>query len=163
MGEILNKRGVDEIEESLARLDQGHTDIKRRKHRGIFHPDHPGADHDQASRDLGEFEKLVAVHNRAPVEGHVVGPIGLGSGGNQKPVGGQAGDIARLGGDIDGLRIDEMRQPVQRVHVVARELMLKHVDLVIERHVQPCLEILGGDIILDPVRAAVKAALAPAG
>ena len=45
--------------------------------------------------------------------------------------------------------------------MVAVELMLKHIDLIIERFMQPRFKIVGLDFILDPIGAPVKAAFAP--
>src|SRR5262249_10617256 len=45
---------------------------------------------------------------------------------------------------------------------VAIELVLEYFDFVVEGHAQTRQEIAGFDFLLDAVRAAVKAALAPA-
>ncbi len=53
--------------------------------------------------------------------------------------------------------------PVHGVHGVAGELVLQHIDLMVERHVQARHQILGLDVLLDAVGAAVEAALPPTG
>ena len=53
--------------------------------------------------------------------------------------------------------------PSDGLHAVAGELVLQHLDLVVERHVQARHQVLGGDVLLHPIGAAVEAALAPAG
>ena len=53
--------------------------------------------------------------------------------------------------------------PQAVLHRVAAELVLQHLDFVVERLLQPRDQIDRADILLDPVGAAVEAALAPAG
>ena len=45
-------------------------------------------------------------------------------------------NIAGVGGDLDAVRIEEARRPECGLHRVTGELMLQHIDLVVERHVQ---------------------------
>ena len=163
MGEFLNERAVDEVEKAVARLDQGDAHVEGCEHRGIFDADDAGADHGEAARDAGQFEELVAVDDGGAVEGHIIGPVGAGAGGDQESVGGEAGGLARLGGHFDGLGASEPRQPVERVDMVAVELMFEHIDLVIERHMQARFEVLRLDVVLHPVGSAIEAAFAPAG
>ena len=64
---------------------------------------------------------------------------------------------------FDLMRADKAAFAGGGAHQIAAELMLEHLDLVIERLLQPHDQVLGGDVLLHPVGAAVKAALAPAG
>ncbi len=66
-------------------------------------------------------------------------------------------------GDLDAVRVEEARGADGGLHRIAGELVLQHIDLVVEGHVQACHQVLGGDVLLHPVGAAVEAALAPAG
>ena len=72
-------------------------------------------------------------------------------------------NIAGVGGDLDAMRIEEARGAECGLHRVAGELMLQHIDLVVERHVQTRHQVLGGDVLLHPIGTPVEAALAPAG
>lgn len=49
------------------------------------------------------------------------------------------------------------------LHAVAGELMLQHLDFMIERDEQTAAQIVGVDLLLDAIGTAVKTALAPAG
>ena len=60
------------------------------------------------------------------------------------------------------MRIGEARDAGEGLDPVAGELVLEHLDLVVERHAQPHAEVLALDVLLDPVGEAVEAALAPA-
>ena len=53
--------------------------------------------------------------------------------------------------------------PLNGLDTVAGELVLEHIDLVVEGHVQAHHQVVGGDVLLHAVGAAVEAALAPAG
>jgi hypothetical protein len=68
-----------------------------------------------------------------------------------------------LGQHLDMVRIEEAGHAGNGAHPVAGELMLQHIDLMIEGHVQPHHQVLGLDVLLDPVGAAVKPAFPPAG
>ena len=59
--------------------------------------------------------------------------------------------------------LDEFRPGMKAAHAVAHELVLQHLDFVVERLVQPLDQVAGGNILLDPIAPSVKAPLAPAG
>ena len=65
-------------------------------------------------------------------------------------------------GDADAMRIEEAGDAGDGAHAIAGELVLEHVDLMVERHAQPRAEILALDVLFDAVGEAVEAALAPA-
>ena len=67
--------------------------------------------------------------------------------------------------EVTSMRCGSRKRAVPMVvsHRIAGELVLQHIDLVVERHVQARHQVLGGDVLLHPVGAAVEAALAPAG
>ena len=60
------------------------------------------------------------------------------------------------------VRIEEAGHAGEGLHPVAGELVLQHLDLVVERHAQPGAEVLALDVLLDPIGEAVEPALAPA-
>src|SRR5690606_41215182 len=68
----------------------------------------------------------------------------------------------RLRRHLDMQGIDEARLSGDPVDLVSRKLMLQDLDLMVERKGEPPSQILGGDCLLGAVRAAIKAALAPA-
>ena len=49
------------------------------------------------------------------------------------------------------------------LHAVAIELVLENGNLVIERYQQSAAQVVGADVLLDPVGLAVEAPFAPAG
>src|SRR5690606_37564028 len=71
--------------------------------------------------------------------------------------------VAALARDLNGVGAEEAGVTGHPGHLVARELMLKHLDFVIERDVEPPPQILRRDVGLVAVGAAIEAALAPAG
>ena len=102
---------IHKIKKTIARLDQCHPHVKRRKHSRIFNPDHPGANDRQAARDGLHVEKFITVKNRGGVEWHPVGAKGFGSGTNQKPACSQPGAFARLGPHLKTICTGKPRQP----------------------------------------------------
>ena len=161
--ELLDQLLVDEVEEAVARLDQRHRHVERREDRGVFDADDPGADDGEAARQLRQVDDLVAVEHRAAVEGHIVRPEGPRADGDEDVLAGVGVDVAVLLGDLDGVRIEEAGLAARGLHAVAGELVLQHLDLVVERLVQARHQVGGADVLLHPVGAAVEAALAPAG
>ena len=131
MAKLTDRLVVDKIQKAVARLDQGHPHIQRRKHGGIFHPDHPGTDNRQTAWDRLHIKKFVTVQNSGAIERHPVGPKGLGASTDQKPLSSQAGTFACFGQHFDAVRAGETCQPTKRVNIVAVELMLQHVHFVI--------------------------------
>ena len=71
--------------------------------------------------------------------------------------------IAIVQVNFDGMRIQEPAAADHGLDLVAGELVLQHIDLVIEGPVQADHEILGLDVFFDAVGVAVEPALAPAG
>ena len=131
MAKLTDRLVVDKIQKAVARLDQGHPHIQRRKHGGIFHPDHPGTDNRQTAWDRLHVKKFVAIQNGGTIERHPVRPKGLGASTDQKPLSSQAGTFACFGQHFDAVRAGETCQPTKRVNIVAVELMLQHVHFVI--------------------------------
>ena len=60
------------------------------------------------------------------------------------------------------VRIQELREPADHLHPVARQLVLDDLDLVADGDVQPLEQVRRRDVRLHPVAAAVDALLAPA-
>ena len=83
MGEILDQFVIDELQEAFARFHQRDRHIEGGEDRGIFHPDHPTADHRQAARETRYFHDLIAIQNRGPVERHVGRTVWAGAHGDQ--------------------------------------------------------------------------------
>ncbi len=70
--------------------------------------------------------------------------------------------LVRLG-HLNVMGIDEAREAAHGAHAVALELMLQHVDFMLQGHAQPIAEILAGNMLLNAIGAPIKAALAPTG
>jgi hypothetical protein len=163
VGEIGDQFLVEEIEHGVARLDKGDMDIEGGKDRGVFDADDAGADDRDGARQFVQLQDLVAIEDVFAVEGNIVRPERLGADGNDEPVGRKGQHLARLSLDLDLVRIDEAGLAGDRVDLVAGELVFEHLDLVVEGNVKARAQVGGGQVFLDPIGAAVEAALAPAG
>ncbi len=163
MDELVDQLAVDEVQDGGPGLDQGHRDVQGAEDGGVFDPDDPRADHGQAARQAGEVEDLVAVENALAVEGDVGRPIGPRADRDHHLVGGVEGDLAGRAGDLDRMGVLEPRRPVHDLHAVAGELVLQDVDFVVQGLVQAGQQVLGAQVLLHPIGAAIEAALAPAG
>jgi hypothetical protein len=128
-----------------------------------FDPDHAGADHRKAARQLRQIDDLVGVEHASAVERHVVGTERPRAAGDQDMGGGNGAGLAVRRRDFDLVRPDKARFAGGGPHQIAAELMFEHLDLVIECFLQAYDQVLGSDVLLHPVGAAVKPALAPAG
>ncbi len=116
----------------------------------------------EAARHPRAGDHRVAVENVFVVERNVRRPIGRGADRNQDPLGGVDMLVAGRAGDRQLVRVEEFGGTDEGADAVALELMLQHLDLMLERHVQPHAEVGAVDLLLHPVGAAVEAALAPA-
>src|SRR5579872_5605740 len=163
MGEVFDQLMIDKVEHRGARFHQRHRDIQRTEDGGVFHTDDTGADHRQAPWQAWDLDDLIAVEYRGPVERHARRAMRPGADGDQETLGLEAADVAVIRGDLDAMRIEEPRRALERLDPVAGELMLQHIDLVVECHVQPHHQVLGANILFHPVRTPIKTALAPSG
>jgi hypothetical protein len=163
VGEVLDQFVVDELQHAGPLLDQRHRDVERAEDGGIFHADDAGADHRQAARQTRDLDDLVAVEHAGAVERHAVRTMRAGADGDQDALALEDANVAVAGRDLDAVRVEETPGANGGLHRVAGELVLQHVDLVVERHVQARHQVLGADILLHPIGTAVEAALAPAG
>ena len=162
MHELLDQLLVDEVEESRTRLDQRHGDVERAENRRIFDADDAGPDDREAARQLLQIDDLVAVEDIDAVEGHIVGPERTRAAGDQHIRRRMHARFAAIARDLDLMGADETRLAPPRPDGVPAELMLQHLDLMIERLVHAHHQIAGFDLLLDAIGAAVKSALAPA-
>ena len=160
--ELVDQFLVDEVEEGRARLDQGHGDIERAEDRRIFDPDDACPDHGQAARQFWQIDDLVAVEHVDAVERHIIGAERTGAAGDQDVGRRDEPRFAAFGRDLDAVRGHEPGLAARGLDRVSAELVLQNFDFVVERLVQAGDEIGRRDVLLDPVGAAVKAALAPA-
>ncbi|MDB5575430.1 MAG: hypothetical protein JWR80_606 [Bradyrhizobium sp.] len=76
--------------------------------------------------------------------------------------GGHHSGLAAIRRDLDLVRSDKAGLATGGFHRVAAELVLQHFDLMVERFLQARDQVDRADVLLDPVGAAVEAALAPA-
>ncbi len=160
--ELVDDLAVDEFEEILARLDDRHRHVERREDRRVFDADDAGADHRQAARHVRLGGDVVAVEDVAVVERDCRRPERRRADRDDDLVAGEA-VLLRAGLHHQPVRIDEAGDAGEGLDAVAGELVLQHLDLVVERHPQPDAEVLALDVLLHPVGEAVEPALAPAG
>ena len=135
--EVVDDLAVDEIEDGVARLDQRHRHVERREDRRIFDADDAAADDGQRARQPVEFQHLVAVEDALPSKGTLSGRCG------RVPT--EISALAKptsLCSPSSVVRLDacwRRRTAPSRAdaaHRVAHELVLQHLDLVVERLVQ---------------------------
>jgi hypothetical protein len=162
VGEVLDQFIVDEFQQAGAGLDQRHADIQRAENRCVFHANDTAADTCQAPRQTRNLHDLITVEHARGVERHVRRAIGTGADRDDDLVAGHRSDVAVVLRDLDRVRIKKPADAIDRLHLVAGKLMLQHIDLVVERHVQAGHQVLGGAVLLDAVGAAVETALPPA-
>ena len=160
--EIVDDLAVDEVEDGVARLDQRHRHVERREDRRIFDADHAAADHRQRARQ-GLSSRISSLSKmRSASNGTLSGRCGRVPTEISALVEADVADLAGVGGQRGAVGVDELTRGMNALHRIAHELVLQHLDLVVERLVQARDQVLGGDVLLDPVAAAVEAALAPA-
>ena len=147
----------------MARLDQRHRHVERGEDRGVFDADDAAADHRQRARQVLELQHLVAVEDDACLSNGTLcgrcGRVPTEISASAKPT---SLSVAILVGEAQPVGVDEFRRRAHAAHAVAHELVLQHLDLVVERLVQPLDQVADRDVLLDPVAAPVEAALAPA-
>ncbi|MNE90081.1 hypothetical protein D3C80_1875560 [compost metagenome] len=90
-------------------------------------------------------------------------PVGPGADGEQDGGAGDGHDLTVTLHHFHGVGVDEACRAANMLHAVAGELVFQHLDLVIQRDEQAAAQILGVDLLLDAIGAAIKTALAPAG
>jgi hypothetical protein len=123
----------------------------------------PGADHRDRTGQVVERKDPVAVEDLLVVERHVMRPERHRADGQQDGICGELESLALFAIDLDAVLALEPGIAPERGDLVAGELVFEHLDLVVERDVEPRPEIAGRQVLLDPVGAAVKPPLAPAG
>ncbi len=145
VGELLDQLAIDEVEEGRARLDQRHGDVEGAEDRRIFDADHPGPDDGHAARQARQVDDLVRIEDRRAVERHVIGAERVRAAGDEGELGSVDVRFAVLARHLDAVRPDVAGLAARRLHGVAAELVFEHLDLVVERLVQP------GDEVAAPM------------
>ena len=162
MHELVDDLAIDELEEIVARLDDRHRHIERRKDRRILDADDPRAHHRQAARHMRLGRDIVAVEHVAVVERHILGPVRRRAHGEDDLLALEGVLLVLARRDHQRMRIGEPRDARKGLDPVARELVLQHLDLVVERLAQPHTEVLALDVLLHPVGEPIEPALPPA-
>ena len=72
-------------------------------------------------------------------------------------------DIAIVQGNFDFMRTGEPAHTEHGLHADAGKPMLQHVHFMIQRHVQARHQVLGLDVVFDPIGRTIKPTLPPAG
>jgi hypothetical protein len=148
--EIVDDFPVDEVEYGRPRLDQRDGNVERRKDRRILDPDDARADDGQRARQTVEFKHLVAVEDAPLVERHIVRAVWASADRDQRVVERRFAVLAGVGFQGHTVPVDEAGGGAKAAHRIAHELVLQHLDLVIQRLVQALDEIASGNILLQP-------------
>jgi hypothetical protein len=161
VAERLDHLRVDEIEDLRPRVNDRHLHIEGAEHGGVLEADHTGAHHDGGVRNVLALQELIRVED----VGAVALDLGMAGGacaaGDQEVVRG-GDDLVVVPLNLDRVRIDEARRPLEKGHVVALKLGAHHVEFVFEHAHHPEVEVLEGDALLHAVVFAVEGALAEA-
>jgi hypothetical protein len=131
------------------------------KDRRIFDPDDAGADHGQRTRQTVELQHLVAVEDRVLSKGTSRGLCGPCADRDQRIGKTNLAVVSGVGGQADLVGAKKLHVGAGALDRVAHELVLQHLDLVVEGLVQALDKIADRNILLDPVAAPIEAALAP--
>jgi hypothetical protein len=155
--------GVDERQQPVALVDQGHAHAERGEDAGVLAADHPGADHRQGPRQPVELQDVVAGEDLLAVERDMAVARRLGAGCDDDLVrrdraGGGAVDVL----EPQLLRPAEHRGRRDQLDPVAHQLVAGHVDLVLDDLVGAHQQVLHRDVLLDRVGRAVEFARAVA-
>ena len=154
---------VHEIQHAFARLYQRDINVQHLEDGRVFHADHAGADDGERARKFFHAGDFVAVHDVDAVERHIIGAVGARADGDHETLGGKFQNFPVGRFYLQFFFAGETAVAAEDFHIVAHQLVFQNVHLAVQRHVQPLHQILGGDVLLDAVGAAVKTALAPAG
>src|SRR5687767_11914020 len=93
-----------------------------------------------------------------PLKGDVGGAMRRGADRQHDLVAGD-GNLLVAGGNDKRMRIGEAGETGESLDAVAGELVLEHLDLVVERLAKADAKVLALDILLHPIGEAVKGAL----
>ena len=165
MNSSISSRSMN-VEHGRSRLDQRHRHVERAEDRGVFDADDAGADHRQAARQMRSMSRISSLSKMLrAVERHVAGPMRPGADGDQDALAAEdRGSSPSSVATSTRVRVDEARgadawsAPPLRANWCS-STSTSWSSVMCRR----CHQVLGGDVLLDPVGAAVEAALAPAG
>jgi hypothetical protein len=152
---------VTEFEHLLAAIDNRHTDPERRKHDGVFEPDHAPANDDHRARDRFELQDLVGIEDMPAIEGNVRRTRGLGAARHEDMPGLQVHCLV-VALDDDLVRTGEAGLAAVQVDAIAIELVVNHFDFVLGDVRHLAVEFLHRDLALVAIALAKDVALAEA-
>lgn len=112
--------------------------------------------------EIAEFENAIAVENRLFIEWNVVRAEGYGSDRKQEIVDREGECLAFFSCYGDGLFIRKSGFSFECCHLIAAN-WCSRTSIPWPSVVETCPEIIGSDILLDAVRPAIEAPLAPTG
>ena len=163
MGEFIDDFAIEKAEDVGASIDQGHADIERTEHGGIFDADHARTHHHHGARQLLHVEDIVAIDHIRVVEGNAGWLHGTRTGRDQNLIGFDHPHLVGAGFDTQYMGGLKDRIAGDGVDEIAMQLVHQHLDFVADGNVQTLHQVLGGDALLNPIAAAIEPALTPAG
>src|SRR6202022_3824082 len=136
VAELIGDLPVDEGQQPVALVDQGHPNAEGGKDAGVFAADHAGDAGGQCPRQPVEIEDVVAGEDALAVERDMRVARGLRSGGNNNllyfdPAGAGAVDIV----EVNGVRRDKGCRRSDQLDIIPHQLMTGDVDLVLDHPV----------------------------
>ena len=162
IAERLDDLLVGKLQQLGPLFDQRDAHAERGEHAGVLDADDAAAHHDQRLGQVGQVENLIAVDDRAAVDGHLGGVGRLGAGGDDDVL-----RLVRLGATLIGhLHVGgvfEAGHSGEHIDAIARKLRLGHVDLGLDHVLDAEGEVRHRDLFLDPVIHAVDRTVVIAG
>ena len=157
MAELVDDFVVDERQQPVAFVDQGHPNAESGKDAGIFAADHAGADDRQCPRQPIELQHVVTGENPLSIERDMRVAGGFRPGGDDDLLcldraGGGAVDVV----EADGVRRDKGCRRRDQLDIIAPQLVAGDVDLVLDHPVGAKQQILHRDVLFDGIGGAVK-------
>ncbi len=162
VGERLHDLLVGKLQQLGPLFHQDDAHAQRGEHARIFDADDAAAHHDQCIGEFRQVENLIAVDDRAAVDGHLGGVGRLGAGGDDDVL--RLVDLgAALIGHLHVGWVFEAGHSSEYIDSVARKLRLGHVDLGLDHVLDPERKVRHRDLFLDPVIHAVDRTIVIAG
>jgi hypothetical protein len=163
----LHAQGVGEVgielhQQAFAGVHERDLHAEGGEDAGILAADHAAADHDEAARDGGEREHVVAVDHDGAVERDLRRVHGTRPGGDQEDIGGDAPWFLLVARHLDRVRRGEAGLALDRDDAVLLQVARDDLPGVVDDGPLAVHEVADRDVGLDAVLDAVEAALAEA-
>jgi hypothetical protein len=149
MHELVDDLAVEELQQAVAPLDQGHAHAHRGEDRRVLDADDAGADDGEGPRQVRQAHDVVRGEDDLAVRLHPGRGRRLGADGDHD-VGRADTARARLRPDLQRVGIGEHGFTGEQGHVVAPELILDDLDLAGDHVAHAGQQLLAGGARVEP-------------